>query len=125
MLVLLLRDTGKFYYQKAFGKKSPTEDITVDATFVLASCTKLITSIAALQCVEKGQIRLDDDVSTTLTELQDIKIITGFEEGSETPIFKKATKKITLRFVPPIAQFHIGKNRTVFNRAILTNPGAC
>jgi CubicO group peptidase (beta-lactamase class C family) len=63
----------------------------------MASCTKLMTSIAALQCVERGQIGLDDDVSRVLTELRDIQIITGFKEGTEEPILKTAENKITLR----------------------------
>jgi CubicO group peptidase (beta-lactamase class C family) len=84
-------------YQKAFGQKSPTEKLDVDATFIMASCTKLMTSIAALQCVERGQIGLDDDVSTVLHELKDLEIITGFKEGTEEPILKKAENKVTLR----------------------------
>jgi len=90
---------GKFQYQKAFGMKSPTEKMNLDATFIMASCTKLLTSIAALQCVERGQIGLDEDVSPFLTELKDLQIITGFEEGTDKPIFKKAENKITLRSV--------------------------
>lgn len=69
----------------------------VDAAFAFASCTKLMTSIAAMQCVERGQIGLDDDVSTILTELRDAEILTGFEDGTEIPILKRAEEKITLR----------------------------
>lgn len=77
--------------------KSPTEKIDINATFAMASCTKLITSTAALQCVERGQIGLDDDVSTILTELKDIDILAGFKEGTEEPILQKSENKITLR----------------------------
>ena len=87
----------KFKYEKAFGLKSPSEKIGVDSTFIMASCTKFMTSISALQCVERGQIGLDDDVSTVLTELKDIQILTGFKEGTEEPTFKKAENKITVR----------------------------
>jgi CubicO group peptidase (beta-lactamase class C family) len=69
-----------------------------NATFFLASCTKLLTTISALQCVERGQIGLDDDVSTVLTELKNIDVITGFEEGTDTPFLKKAKNKVNLRF---------------------------
>ncbi|KFZ10494.1 hypothetical protein V502_08091 [Pseudogymnoascus sp. VKM F-4520 (FW-2644)] len=97
-VVLLASDaTGKFKYERAFGLKSPGEKIDVNATFIMASCTKLMTSIAALQCVERGQIQLDDDVSTVLTELKDIQILTGFKEGTKEPTFKPAKNKITLR----------------------------
>lgn len=77
--------------------KSPTENMDINATFVMASCTKLMTSISALQCVERGQIRLDDDVSIVLLELKDLEILTGFKEGTEEPILEKARNKITLR----------------------------
>lgn len=76
-----------------------SEALTLDSTFWIASCTKLITTIAALQCVERGQLKLDDDVSPILHEYKDIKILIGFEEVGEKPILKEATKKITLRFV--------------------------
>jgi len=71
--------------------------MSLESTFILASCTKLMTSIAALQCVDRGQIGLDDDVSTILNELKDLQIVSGFEEGTDIPISKKAEKKITLR----------------------------
>jgi len=68
----------------------------LNATFIMASCTKLMTSIAALQCVERGQIKLDDAVSKVLPELKDLEIITGFaEDGSLT--YQKAKNSITLR----------------------------
>jgi CubicO group peptidase (beta-lactamase class C family) len=71
----------------------------VNATFILASCTKIMTSIAALQCVERGQVGLDDDLGEVLSELKDCEIITGFKEGTDEPILKKAENKITLRYV--------------------------
>lgn len=86
---------GSFLYAKAFGEKAPNEPMTLDATFVMASCTKLLTTIAALQCVEKGLIGLDDDVSGVLTEFKDIEVLCGFV--GEKPILKKAEKKVTLR----------------------------
>ncbi|KFY99116.1 hypothetical protein V498_01012 [Pseudogymnoascus sp. VKM F-4517 (FW-2822)] len=97
-VVLLASDaTGKFKYERAFGLKSAGEKIDVNDTFIMASCTKLMTSIAALQCVERGQIQLDHDVSTVLTELKDIQILTGFKKGTKEPTFKLAKNKITLR----------------------------
>jgi CubicO group peptidase (beta-lactamase class C family) len=91
---------GKFKYQAAFGPRTPTEKINLDTTFILASCTKLMSSIAALQCVERGLIGLDDDVSSVLTELKGRQILTGFKEGSGEPEYKKAEKIITLRSAP-------------------------
>lgn len=66
----------------------------------MASCTKLVTSIAALRCVEQGQIGLDDDLSPILTEFKGIQILEGFKtgtDGKDIPILKPAKNKITLR----------------------------
>jgi CubicO group peptidase (beta-lactamase class C family) len=46
----------------------------INATFILASCTKLMTSIAALQCVERGQVGLDDDLGEVVPELNKITL---------------------------------------------------
>jgi CubicO group peptidase (beta-lactamase class C family) len=56
-----------------------------------------MTTIAALQCVEKGLFTLDEDVSRILPEWKDPDIITGFDEGTGKPILVKAKNKITLR----------------------------
>ena len=96
---------GNFQYTGVNGLKTPIEPMNLDATFWLASCTKLLTTIAALQCVERGQIGLDDDVSSVLTKLKDIDIITGFQEGTNTPILKKTENKVTLRLETEHSQF--------------------
>jgi CubicO group peptidase (beta-lactamase class C family) len=77
-----------------------------------------MTAIAALQCVEKGLLNLDDDVTSILDEWKEPQILTGFEDVTGEPIFKKATKTITLRMLlthqsgmgyefadPPLKQF--------------------
>ena len=67
----------------------------------IASCTKLMTALSVMQCVDRGQLKLDDDVTAVLPELKDMDILEGFEEDSRKPILKKATKNITLRYVLP------------------------
>ncbi|KAF7889720.1 uncharacterized protein EAF02_002135 [Botrytis sinoallii] len=91
---------GTFKYEKAIGPATPNSQIELDSTFIMASCTKLVTSIAGLRCVEQGQIGLDDDLSSILTEFRGIQILEGFEtgtDGKEIPILKPAKNKITLR----------------------------
>lgn len=70
--------------------------MTADTTFWVASCTKLLTTISALQCVEAGQLDLDEDVSTILPEWKQPEILNGFDDAGE-PQLSKATKPITLR----------------------------
>jgi CubicO group peptidase (beta-lactamase class C family) len=66
----------------------------------IASCTKLMTAVAVLQCVEKGLLHLDDDISTILSEWKDPRILVGFfDDATGAPILEKATKTITLRML--------------------------
>lgn len=65
---------------------------------MLASQTKLLTAVAALQVVERGLIALDDDVAELLPELAGQKVLTGFDEDDK-PILVDRNGPITFRFV--------------------------
>jgi CubicO group peptidase (beta-lactamase class C family) len=69
----------------------------LDTVCFIASMTKLVTSICAMQCVERGLIGLDDDISNVLLEWKDVEVLEGFEEGSGKPVLRKAVNQITLR----------------------------
>lgn len=56
-----------------------------------------MTSIAAMQCVERGLVTLDTDVADVLPELAAQDILTGFDEGTGEPIVDKRQNAITLR----------------------------
>lgn len=71
--------------------------MTADSVFHLASCTKLVTSIAALQCVEKGLLFLDEDISTVLPEWSAREILTGFNKQTGEPLLLKSDEKLTLK----------------------------
>lgn len=91
---------GAFEYSAAAGKASIEDgaaDIKDDAVFLLASQTKLLTSVAALQIVEKGLIAFDDSVEELLPELAGQKVLTGFDEGGK-PVLVERTEKITFRY---------------------------
>ncbi|KDQ21640.1 hypothetical protein BOTBODRAFT_150543 [Botryobasidium botryosum FD-172 SS1] len=70
--------------------------IAPDTVYWLASQTKLMTAIAAMQCVERGQISLDDPIGSVLPELADPDILEGFDDNG-LPKLRKAKNKITLR----------------------------
>lgn len=65
--------------------------------------TKLMTTVAALQCVEKGLIKLDDDVTDeVLPEFRDVQVLERMvDDGNEgeKPILRPSKGKITLRYV--------------------------
>lgn len=72
--------------------------VTPSSTMCLASSTKLVTCVAAMQCVERGLIGLDDDISTWLPEWKDPLILKGFSgEDKQKPILEKAETPILLK----------------------------
>jgi len=56
-----------------------------------------MTTIAALQCVDKGLLHLDEKVSSILPEFEHPDILVSFDSETGQPHFKKANNKITLR----------------------------
>lgn len=62
----------------------------------LCSMTKLHTSVAALQLVERGFVTLEEDVSDLIPSFAKQKILTGFTDDG-TPTFRKRKKPVTLR----------------------------
>lgn len=56
-----------------------------------------MTSIAAMQCVERGLVALGTDVAGILPELAAQGIITGFDEATGEPIINKRQNTMTLR----------------------------
>ena len=59
-----------------------------DNIIQIASMTKLVTTIAALQLVEQGKLNLDSPISAYAPELNDLQVLKGFE-ADETPIFEE------------------------------------
>ena len=96
-MLIIIPEKGSFHYAKAFGDDS-TDIPDTDAVHWIASCTKFLTTVAVMQCVERGQLDLDADIAKVLPEWADAQILTGFNEKDE-PIFRPATKAITLRQV--------------------------
>ncbi|KIV81332.1 hypothetical protein PV11_03523 [Exophiala sideris] len=99
-VIIAADKSGKITHAEAKGVTSMDPDkassMNLDTTFWIASCTKLLTTIAALQCMEKGLLSLDADVSEILPEWETSDILTGFNESGE-PQLSKTTNTITLR----------------------------
>ncbi|CAK7204518.1 D-lactate ferricytochrome c oxidoreductase [Sporothrix eucalyptigena] len=76
---------GNVIYDRALGVASlenPDESqrppMTMDTVVRLASSSKLVTTIAALQAVEQGLIGLDDDVAEHIPEFASLEVLEGF-----------------------------------------------
>ena len=74
-----------------------TKPMALTTVLSIASCTKLMTAIAVLQCVENGKLKLDDDVYGILPELESLEIITGIDQEDGKPLLKPRSSHITLR----------------------------
>ncbi|KAI1388238.1 beta-lactamase family protein [Hypoxylon trugodes] len=95
-VVVIAKDKdGKLDYSKSFSRKNGTV-YNEDTVLALASMSKLMTSVAGLQVVEKGLITLDEDVTPLLPSLAKQEILTGFADDG-TPITRKRQNPITLR----------------------------
>jgi methyl acetate hydrolase len=85
-------------YEGAFGRRALPAGaaMTADTVFWIASMTKAITSAAALQLVEEGELSLDRPIADILPELAAPKVLEGFDAAGE-PRLRPARAAITLR----------------------------
>jgi CubicO group peptidase (beta-lactamase class C family) len=92
--ILLIQQHGKPAYHESFGvqdvvSKAPITDQTI---FRLFSMTKAVTSVAAMELVDEGKLKLEDPVSKYIPSFADVKV--GVEKKADD-----GTK--TLELVPP------------------------
>lgn len=81
----------------AVGSKGPGgPPLTTDNLFQIASMTKAIASVAAMQLVEQGRLRLVDDIAAVLPQLADPQVLEGFDNDGK-PVTRAAAAPITLR----------------------------
>ncbi|KAL1753814.1 beta-lactamase/transpeptidase-like protein [Schizophyllum commune] len=63
----------------------------------LASTTKLLTTLAALQLVERGKLSLDEDLRPALPALTALGVITAFDPDTKQATTAPLTNPLTLR----------------------------
>jgi CubicO group peptidase (beta-lactamase class C family) len=85
-------------YEGAFGTRDLAKgpDMTLDTIFRMASMTKAVTSVAAMQLVEQGKLQLEQPIGNVLPELSGPQVLEGFDE-SGAPRLRPARRPITLR----------------------------
>ncbi|KAK6069066.1 beta-lactamase [Seiridium cupressi] len=98
--VLLAKDkSGSLDYVRAFGNRQISPEVkpmSPDTVFTIASMTKLMTTIAALQLVERKIVALDDDVTPLLLVLAKQEVVTGFRQDG-SPVTETRRYPITFR----------------------------
>ena len=85
-------------YEGAFGSRALGTDtaMTPDTVVWIASMTKAITSAAAMQLVERGQLQLDTPAAEVVPALAQAQVLTGFD-ASGTPQLRAPRHAITLK----------------------------
>ena len=99
-VVALAADRNGPFYQGAFGKRGLAEaaSMTPDTVFRIASMTKAVTGVAAMQCVERGMLALDQPAGEIMPELAEPQVLEGFDADGK-PLLRSARRKITLRML--------------------------
>ena len=97
VVALAASDRGVFY-RGAFGRREigSGPSITIDTIFRIASMTKAVTSVAALQLVEQEKLVFDEPIGRVLPELAAPLVLDGFA-ASGKPRLRPAKRPITLR----------------------------
>lgn len=96
VVALAAGDEGPIY-AGAFGERVIGGDaMTVDTVIRIASMTKLITSVGAMQLVEQGRIGLDDPLGACLPELAAVQVLDGFDDDG-APRLRNPHRPVTLR----------------------------
>ena len=98
-VVALVTDRQRVLYQGAFGVTDVASGrpLSADALFRIASMTKAITSVAAMQLVEQGRMSLDDPAAKYLPELANLKVIESFNAATGDYKLRPVAKPPTVR----------------------------
>ena len=96
-VVACTTDRSGSTYEAAFGKRvlGESADMAPDTVVWLASMTKALTSVAAMQLVERGTISLDAPAKSVLSHLGEVGVLEGFDEDG-TPKVRPARRDMTL-----------------------------
>ena len=97
VVALAANETG-VVYQGAFGTREVGTErpMTLDTVVWIASMTKAITSVAAMQLVEQDRVGLDEPLAERLPELGQVQVLEGFDEAG-APRLRPPRRPITLR----------------------------
>ena len=98
-VVAMATSRRQVIYRGAFGMADVgnARRMTPDTLFRIASMTKAVTSIAAMQLVEQRRIALDDPVDKYLPSFADLWVFDSFDSATGDYRLRRATTPITIR----------------------------
>lgn len=85
-------------YARAFGLADHASGaaMQIDTPFQIASMTKALVSVAAMQLVEQGKLALDRPIGDVLPDLGAAQVLEGFDAEGQ-PVLRAPVRPITLR----------------------------
>lgn len=83
-VVAMVAVGDKITYQGAMGKRDVDKNIPMrlDSIFRIASMTKPVTSVAVMQLVEDGRVKLDESAAAYLPELAHVQVLDAFDAST-------------------------------------------
>ncbi len=96
-VVAVAADRGGAIYEGCAGPRvaGQHDPVTADTVFRIASMTKMVATVAALQQVERGTLDLDEPVASYLPEFAQLQVLEGFD--GETPRLRPPASQATVR----------------------------
>jgi CubicO group peptidase (beta-lactamase class C family) len=96
-VVALVGDREGTLYEGVYGRLRVESDepARADTMFWIASMTKAVVSVAALQLIERGELELEQPVTDILPAFGELPILDGFD--LDVPRVREATRPVTLR----------------------------
>ena len=98
-VVAMVTDRRGIVYQGAFGMADAgsRRPMRTDTIFRIASMTKPITSLAAMQLVEQGRLSLDDPAEKYLPQLANLQVFDTFDAKTGEYTLRRAKTAPTVR----------------------------
>lgn len=78
---------------RSMDSAAPMNESTI---FFIASMTKAVTALAAMQLVDRGRLSLDDEVAKYVAYFEDIKVLDGFDSRGQ-PILREPSRRVTVK----------------------------
>lgn len=96
-VVAVVANDRDVIYEGAFGRRNlnAVTPMTIDTVFRIASMTKAVTSVAAMQLVEQGKIQLDQPVASIIPAFAELQVLVGFY--GDTPALRPPSRQATIR----------------------------
>ena len=96
-VVAMAADADGVVYEGAAGERATdsSDPITPDTMLRIASMTKMVTTVAALQLSESGALELDAPVDNYRPEFADLQVLEGFD--GDTPVLRPPETRATVR----------------------------